>query len=189
MLVGDVRPSPASMNGTSSKIGKAEQSENSGGLKPLRDLSDAPKRRMSFPVCLLMRTRKAFRQFRPYNTVIQLRGPRRGMVGDCLRVFQEPIVLQVGSDPRHPERMVLDPGLDARRRPALDRPVGVLLPERLRPAGFHTWWCGTAGRPARRRCRQRQCTRPAVFRTCDGRLPRARCRPSRAAAPSRVVPA
>jgi len=65
MLVGYVRLSPASRNGTSSKIGKVELSENGGGLKPLRDLSDALKRRISFPICLLMRTRKAFRQFRP----------------------------------------------------------------------------------------------------------------------------
>jgi len=69
MLVGYVRLSPGSRNGTSSKIGKAELSENGGGLKPLWDLSDAPKRRMSFPVCLLMRTRKAFRQFRPTSSI------------------------------------------------------------------------------------------------------------------------
>ena len=56
MLVGYVGLSPVSMNGTCSKIGNAEPSENSGGLKPLRNLSDAPKRRMAFRTCLLMRS-------------------------------------------------------------------------------------------------------------------------------------
>jgi hypothetical protein len=59
------------------------------------------------------------------------------VVGDRLRVFERALVLEVGGNSRRTERVVADPGLDARVcGPALNHPVGVLLPHRLRLAGL-----------------------------------------------------
>jgi hypothetical protein len=45
-------------------------------------------------------------------------------------------IFEVGGDAGRAERVVADSGLDARvRSPALDHPVGVLLPHRMRLAG------------------------------------------------------
>lgn len=69
--------------------------------------------------------------------VVKLGRPRALVVGDVLRGFQRAAVLQVRGDAGSAKRVVSDPRLDAGvGRPALDHPVGVLLPHRLLLAGL-----------------------------------------------------
>ena len=111
------------------------------------------------------------------------------MVGDRLRVLQQALVFQVGGDPGRAKGMIADPGLDAGGGgAALDHPVGILLPHRLRVAGLAP---GGAEQRAVRLAGDAgggDVLVEVAFPECGGRAPRAPCRPFRAAAPSRGGP-